>query len=143
MLQRSSPKQPGRSAVRSVASVLLALAAVAVPHADDWPAPTIKEVFSESRDWFVRVVPGKSLGDTFGFAGAPKGPYARALFYRQRRDLSYGLVAEMTTVNPIAPVDFVVTDLRAGNGRLATVRTARWPASLPYRQRPPGVAAIP
>ena len=52
--------------------------------ADEWTAPVVREVFSESREWFVRVVPGKSIGDTFGSAGAPKGPYARAEFYRRQ-----------------------------------------------------------
>jgi hypothetical protein len=77
---------------------------------DSWPAATTKEVFSESREWFVRVVPGKSLGDTFGFAGSPKGPYARAEFYRRAADRSYRLTTEITLDNPIAPVHFLVTD---------------------------------
>jgi hypothetical protein len=85
--------------------------------ADSWPAPTIKEVFSASREWFVRVVPGKSLGDTFGFAGSPKGPYARAEFYRRAADRSYRLTTEITLDNPVAPVQFLVTD----RGYLVTI----------------------
>ncbi len=38
--------------------------------ADSWPSAVIEEVFSESREVFVRVIPGESIGDTFGFAGA-------------------------------------------------------------------------
>ena len=49
-----------------------------VAAADSWPAATVKEVFSDNRGWFVRIIPGNSLGDTFGFAGSPQGPYARA-----------------------------------------------------------------
>jgi hypothetical protein len=48
-------------------------AALVAPHArgDSWAAARTREVFSESREYFVRVIPGESLGDTFGFAGAP------------------------------------------------------------------------
>ena len=45
--------------------------------ADSWPQPQTKEVFSESREYFVRVIPGESLGDTIGFAGARKGDMQR------------------------------------------------------------------
>ncbi|MGH9721767.1 MAG: hypothetical protein ACRD8O_16285 [Bryobacteraceae bacterium] len=77
----------------------------------------VKEVFSESREWFVRVSPGKSVGDTLGFAGASKGPYAKAEFYRRQADLSYRLVSETALANPVAPVDFFVTN----RGFLATL----------------------
>jgi len=69
-------------------SVLLLLAPP-VGNADSWPGPTIKEVFSESREYFVRVLPGESLGDTSGFAGQKKGRYATAEFYRRGRDRSF------------------------------------------------------
>lgn len=78
--------------------------------ADQWPAAQVKEVFSESREWFVRVIPGKSVGDTWGFASEPKGPYATAEFYRRQADRSYRLVSEITLLNPVAPVLFLVTD---------------------------------
>ncbi len=84
----------------------LALAA----HADEWPAPVIREVFSHSRAYFARVLPGKSLGDTWGFRGAAKGPFATAEFYRLERDRSYRLTATASLVNPVAPVDFFVTN---------------------------------
>ena len=42
---------------------------------DDWAGPEVKEVFIASRDHFVRVIPGKSFGDTVGFKGSPKGAY--------------------------------------------------------------------
>ena len=77
---------------------------------DSWAAAQVKEVFCQSRDWFVRVTPGTSVGETFGFAGAPKGKHATAEFYRRAEDRSYRLVAEATIQNPVAPVDFLVTD---------------------------------
>ena len=85
--------------------------------ADDWAAPQTKEVFSASREYFVRVTPGESLGDTFGFAGQKKGKYAAAEFYRRHQDRSYRLVAEVVLLHPVAPVEFFVSN----DGRLATI----------------------
>ncbi len=86
------------------------LTAQGVVHADDWPAAVVTETFSKSRDWFVRIVPGRSLGDTVGFAGSPKGPYARAEWYQRDADRSYRLRRDITLANPVAPVKFLVTD---------------------------------
>jgi hypothetical protein len=97
--------------------LLLCACAVAVARADSWPGAVVKEVFSESREWFVRIVPGKSIGDVVGFASEPKGPYAKAEFYRRQADRSYRLTAERTLANPVAPVAFFVTD----RGYLATL----------------------
>ena len=85
--------------------------------ADSWPAPQTKEVFSVSRQYFVRVMPGESLGETFGFAGAKKGKYATAEIYRRDQDRSYTLAAEAVLLNPVAPVEFFVSN----DGRLATL----------------------
>lgn len=93
-----------------LALLALTLTALPVAQADDWPAPAIREVFSPSRAYFVRVVPGKSFGDTFGFSGAAKGPYATAEFYRLQKDRSYRLAATTPLLNPVAPVEFFVTD---------------------------------
>lgn len=90
--------------------VVVALVCGARARADSWAAPQIKEVFSASREWFVRVVPGKSVGETVGFAGAPKGKHATAEFYRRAPDRSYRLAAEIALQNPVAPVLFLVTD---------------------------------
>jgi hypothetical protein len=60
--------------------------------ADSWAGPQVREVFSASRDHFVRVIPGNSIGDTVGFAGAAKGEYASAEFYRREGDRLYRLV---------------------------------------------------
>ena len=90
--------------------VALALTTLPVAQADDWPAPVIREVFSHSRAYFVRVLPGKSFGDTVGFSGAAKGPFATAEFYRLEKDRSYRLAATAPLLNPVAPIEFFVTD---------------------------------
>jgi hypothetical protein len=77
----------------------------------------IREAFSQSRTYFVRVVPGKSVGDTVGFSGATKGPFASAEFYRLEKDRSCRLVATASLLNPVAPAEFLVTD----NGFLMTL----------------------
>ena len=77
--------------------------------ADSWPGPVVLNRFSESGDFFVRIVPGRSVGDTWGFKGAPKGPYATARFYALQADRSYRLVSEVSLLNPVAPVDALVT----------------------------------
>jgi hypothetical protein len=85
--------------------------------ADSWAGPQTKEVFSANREHFVRVIPGESVGDTYGFASARKGRYAMAQFYRRAPDRSYQLIAETSLLNPVAPVEFFVAD----NGHLATL----------------------
>ncbi len=77
--------------------------------ADDWAAPKTTEVFSPSREFFVRVIPGENFGDSVGFSGAKKGRYAQAQFY-QRDQQGYRLKREITLLNPVAPVDFFVSD---------------------------------
>jgi hypothetical protein len=99
---------------------LIAGVAIAWPfaaRADDWAGPQVHEVFSASRDHFVRIMPGESLGDTFGFAGAKKGRYATAEFYTRAADKSYKLTATAALLNPIAPIEFFVSD----GGRLVTI----------------------
>ncbi len=77
--------------------------------ADDWAAPQVKEVFSNSREFMVRVIPGASIGDTVGFKGAKKGQYARAQVYQRDKE-AYRLVRKITLLNPVAPVEFFVSD---------------------------------
>jgi hypothetical protein len=78
--------------------------------ADDWPGPRVVTVFSEDGHHFVRVTAGNDLGDTHGFAGAGKGAAARAEFYERQPDRSYRLVAEVDLLNPVAPVDMLLSD---------------------------------
>ena len=98
-------------------ALLLLTCVAATARADSWAAPTVTEVFSASRDHFVRITPGKSLGDTIGFAGSEKGPYAAAEFYARQPDRSYRLIHSATLLNPVAPVRFFVSN----DGGLATV----------------------
>ena len=92
--------------------VMLVVALVLAPvgmRADDWPAPQTRNVFSSDGGHFVRIVPGSSWGDVVGFQGAATGEYARGLFYALQADRSYRLVADVALVNPVAPVDALVT----------------------------------
>lgn len=79
--------------------------------ADSWvPVQAVTEV-SEDGNTLVRVEPGESWGDLFGFQGATVGRYARATYYR--RDLSsniYQPYLEIDMPNPVAPVDLMVNN---------------------------------
>jgi hypothetical protein len=89
---------------------VLALTILPGVQGDEWPAPVMREVFSQSRAYFVRVLPGKSFGDTVGFSGTAKGPFATAEYYRLEKDRSYRLAATAPLLNPVAPAEFFVTD---------------------------------
>lgn len=102
--------------VRLMAALVVALAAAFPARADSWVTAQVREVFSASRDYFVRVTPGDSWGETVGFKGSKIGRHARAAFYRRAEDHSYRLVSEVTLANPVAPVDFFV----ANGGRMIT-----------------------
>jgi hypothetical protein len=104
---------------RATGLVLASLALVAPGHAraDQWPAPQIREVFASSREYFVRVVPGKGIGETVGFRGAPTGPPATAELYRLASDRSYRPVWTVSLASPVAPIDVFLTD----RGYLATL----------------------
>jgi hypothetical protein len=95
----------------STASVILVVLLAALPHAwaDSWAAATAKAVTSESGDIVVRIAPGTSVGDTFGFAGAQKGEYASAQWFRYR-DNRYELYQTAVMLNPIAPVQAAVAN---------------------------------
>ena len=77
---------------------------------DSWAGPQPFQVFSESAKYFVRVIPGESIGDTVGFGGARKGKFATALYYVLQADRSYKLLHEIRLQNPVAPVDLLVSD---------------------------------
>ena len=105
------------AAFRLLTLLLLTSLFAASARADSWAAPTVTEEFSASRDHFVRITPGTSVGDTIGFAGSEKGPNATAEFYARQPDRSYRLMHSATLLNPVAPVRFFVSN----DGRLATV----------------------
>jgi hypothetical protein len=84
---------------------------------DDWPWPKVREVCSKNREYFVRITPGESVGETWGFAGAQIGKHVRAAFFRVQADRGYRLEREIELMNPVAPVDFFVSNA----GDLVTV----------------------
>jgi hypothetical protein len=68
--------------VRKSAAVLLCVLLFTLGVlADDWPAATVQNVFSDNGRYFVRILPGRSIGDSVGFSGAPV-LCARAAFRR-------------------------------------------------------------
>ena len=105
------------SGVRIGALLFVACALTTPARADDWAGPVVSEVFSASRDHFVRITPGTSLGDTIGFGGSAKGPYAAAEYYARQPDGGYRLMHKATLLNPVAPVRYFVSN----DGRLATL----------------------
>jgi hypothetical protein len=87
----------------------LLLVTVSLP-ADDWPPANVQEIFSKNREYFVRITPGESIGETWGFAGAKIGKHAHAEFFRVQPDRSYGLDHEIDLLNPVAPTSFFVSN---------------------------------
>ena len=84
---------------------------LSVAIADSWlPAKTISAT-SENAEWLIRVEPGDSVGNVFGFAGEPKGEYAEATLFKYDRGLeNYTKIIKYRTRNPIAPVDILVSN---------------------------------
>lgn len=95
---------------RSTIVAITLLASPAMSPADDWPGARIATVFSEDGTRFVRVIPGESFGDLVGFRGSKRGAYARALYYQIQPDRSYRLAAESSLLNPVAPVDLLLSN---------------------------------
>lgn len=102
-----------RLTTAAVAVLQFALFILLIPSggwADSWPGARPIQVFSESAKYFVRVIPGESLGDTVGFAGARKGKFAQALYYALQPERSYKLLHDITLQNPLAPVELLLSD---------------------------------
>lgn len=89
------------------AIVLLCVSLAGFLLADDWPGAQVREVFSQNRQYFVRIKPGESWGETWGFAGAKIGKHAEAAFFHEQADKGYRLERTIELLNPVAPVDFV------------------------------------
>lgn len=85
--------------------------------ADDWVTPQIREVFSPDRQYFVRITPGDSWGETWGFKGAKIGKHAQAAFFREQPDKGYRLERIISLPNPVAPVQVLVSN----NGDVITL----------------------
>lgn len=102
------------NAIRNMARCLwlplfLGSALAAPASADSWPSPQIQAKASKNGEFVVRVIPGTSMGDVDGFAGLPKGPYAKAELHRLDSG-AYKKVRDITLLNPVAPVDIELTD---------------------------------
>jgi hypothetical protein len=78
--------------------------------ADEWVTPEIREVFSPDRQHFVRITPGESWGETWGFKGAKIGTHAQAAFFREQPDKGYRLERTIYMPNPVAPVEVFVSN---------------------------------
>ncbi len=78
-------------------------------YADSWPAAKFQARASSNGEFVVRVTPGGSMGDVYGYGGMPKGAFAKAEWYRFNGK-SYEKVREANLLNPIAPVDIEVTN---------------------------------
>ena len=63
------------------------------------------------------MIPGKGIGETVGFRGAPTGPAGDGRALPARGDGSYRPVWTVSLVNPVAPIDVFLTD----RGYLATL----------------------
>lgn len=90
------------------------LAFLSAASADSWVGPQVTEVFSKDRTYFVRVTPGKE--SAFKFADIAKRTFAKAEWFKRQDDGSYKITAETALLNPVAPVDFWVSD----SGHLVT-----------------------
>ena len=79
--------------------------------ADSWLSPQPIAAVSENAVWLVRVEPGVSIGDVYGFAGQPVGEYAEATLFKYDEDgQSYAEVETYRTRNPVAPVEVLISD---------------------------------
>jgi hypothetical protein len=81
---------------QAILCLTLLVAAVAA-RADSWAGPQAESVFSQDGSRFVRVTPGQRDG-------------ARAEFYARTPDRSYRRVADVTLLNPVAPVKMIMTN---------------------------------
>jgi len=119
--QQQKEGPAGQDPFRAKHTALIALALTLVAFAtlsDSWPGPTVISAISPDGNRIVRVEPGESVGDTFGFAGAAKGPFAQATYYeRDAASDTFKSYLHITLQNPVAPVDVLLND----GGVLATL----------------------
>lgn len=96
--------------MRKILAPVLCFCLAQYLRADEWAPAKVTEVFSDNRDYFVRIVPGESIGETVGFKGAKLGKHAHAEVFHVQPDRGYRLEREMELLNPVAPVSFFVSD---------------------------------
>ncbi len=97
------------ASTRRLIVALVFLFPVFAAQADSWKAAAVQARASANGQFVVRVVPGTSKGDVFGYAGEQKGPYATAEWHKFN-GTSYVKVAKASLLNPVAPVDIEVTN---------------------------------
>jgi hypothetical protein len=95
--------------MRHVLALVLFIACGRVS-ADSWPAAKVAGMASPSGRVVVRVIPGASLGEVYGFAGERKGKPATAVYYHLGPHDDYVKYQEVPLQNPIAPEFFAVSD---------------------------------
>lgn len=100
---------------RIIASLILLVVGTSAT-ADQWMQAQVSEKSSPNGRFTIRVTPGDSFGDVDAFADRPKGKYATAEWFRLD-DGTAESIRTITLLNPIAPVDFIVTD----DGTLVTL----------------------
>jgi hypothetical protein len=103
--------------IRRFSTIALCVCLSANLAADEWVTPQVREVFSPDRQYFVRIKPGESWGETWGFKGAKIGRHAQAAFFREQSDKGYRLERTIDMPNPVAPVEVFVSN----NGDLVTL----------------------
>lgn len=90
--------------------LLLFLTLPCISMADSWVGETVTGHMSPDAEKLVRIIPGDSWGDTFGFSGEKTGAYSRAVFYERNRADQYLKTREIELLNPVRPVDVFLTD---------------------------------
>jgi hypothetical protein len=100
-----------RNSLRVAVQIVFITCVMLAPsvHADSWPTARIQARASENGQFVVRVVPGKSMGDVYGYGGRPTGPFATAEWHRFD-GASYRKIHTTFLLSPIAPVDMEVTN---------------------------------
>jgi hypothetical protein len=97
--------------IHAAVGAILAVGVVCAAKSDDWPAFVSKTAVSQNGQLLVRVDPGNSLGDVYGFAGEPIGAYATGHMYYYSDSIdSYQKLRQISLANPIGPVDVLVNN---------------------------------
>ena len=94
-----------------LAAAALFLLSMSNANADSWASAQPIAAVSDDTNWLVRVVPGESIGDVYGFAGEPTGPYAEATLFQYDEVMKdYSEIRKFRTQNPVSPVEIFVTN---------------------------------
>jgi hypothetical protein len=78
--------------------------------ADSWPDPKVTVKANDDSQILIRIIPGESIGDVYGFEGLPKGKYAKAEWFHLKEN-QYQRYQTKDLMNPVAPVVVEVTNV--------------------------------